>query len=155
MKIWIMMDKFEEREIEGRGKWLKMNYNAVLLGKKIIQFTEDKFNPVDFYMTAGTKTSVGDIKTLHRDYMQYPDFQIDYIKLKEIKDRATDGRIPYLVVFFNDYHIVWDLSKIDIEERKHIVNCTATTAQNYNKGKKEKEEVCLTMQEAIYVRKAA
>lgn len=150
------MTKFLERELEGRSKWQKVNEYDVLTGKKVIQFTKDTFDPVDFYMTAGTKTSVGEIKTIHRNYMQYPDFQIDYKKLKEIKDKAKDDeRLPYLVVFFDDYTMVWDLSKIDIEERKHMVNCTATTAQNYNKGVKEKMEVCLTMQEAIFVRKVA
>lgn len=150
------MTKFLEREIEGRSKWQKVNEYDVLTGKKVIQFTKDTYDPVDFYMTAGTKTSVGEIKTIHRNYTQYPDFQIDYKKLKEVKDKAKeDERLAYLVVFFDDYTMVWDLSKIDIEERKHMVNCTATTAQNYNKGVKEKMEVCLTMQEAIFVRKVA
>lgn len=154
------MNRFTEKEFEGREKWLKMNYNDIINGKKVVQFTSNAFDRADFYMTAYTKTkeekiSVGEIKNINRDYEQYPNFQIDYSKIKEIKDIAEkEDRIPYLVAYFTDYSIVWDLARIpDIENRKYKQYCTSTTAVNYNKGKKEKEEIWLTKEEAIYVRK--
>ena len=144
---------FTEREIEGRREWIDLNMRDVLLGKKTIHFTDDPYEAYDFDMTASTTYSYGEIKTIHRDYSKYPNFQIDYRKLKTLQDKAReDNRVPYLVCFFDDVDVVWNISSIDLESRKYNQFCTSTTAE-YTKGKKEKEEVWLTIEEAIYKNK--
>ena len=145
---------FITREFEGRADWININIRDILRGKKIIVFTQDDYDGVDFFMTAFTNslatTSVGEIKTIHRNYTKYENFQIDYKKLKNLQDTAKlDNRIPYLVCFFDDYTIVWDITNINLEERKYNRYCTSTTA-NYEKGKREKEEVWLTKEESIW-----
>lgn len=144
---------FNEREIEGRYKWLHLNIKGVLNGTKTIHFTDDPYELFDFDMTGGTVLSYGEIKTVHRDYTKYDNFQIDYNKLKNLQTVSKEkNRTPYLVCFFDDYDVVWDITDIDLEERKYTTYCTSTTA-NYEKGKKEKEEVWLTIDEAIYKEK--
>lgn len=149
------MDTFyTTREYEGRKKWLDINMNDVLRGKKNIVFTLDDFDTVDFLMTAFTgnkaTTSIGEIKTIHRNYTKYDNFQIDYKKMKNLQDKAKNGGdIPYLVVFFDDYTVVWDITDIDLESRKYNQYCTSTTA-NYQKGRREKEEVWLVKEESIW-----
>lgn len=144
---------FDARENEGRHLWLNLNERDILSGKKTIHFTENPFKVYDFDMTASTVLSYGEIKTVHRDYIKFPNFQIDYKKLKALQDLSKqDGRVPYLVGFFNDYTIVWDITDINLEERKYNQFCTSTTAE-YAKGKREKEEVWLTIDEAIYKEK--
>ena len=141
---------FNTREIEGRYKWITLNMKDVLSGKKTIHYTEDPFEVYDFDMTASTVLSYGEIKTVHRNYADYKNFQIDYKKVKSLQTRAQkDGRVPYLVCFFDDYTIVWDVSGIDLEERKYIKSCTSTTA-DYGKSKRDKDEVWLTIGEAIW-----
>lgn len=102
-------------------------------------------------MTAGTITSVGEIKDVHRPYIKYPNFMIDIQKIRKLHEIAKkDGRIPYLVVFFSDSYGVWDISKIDYETRVETRPCTSTTAQNYTKGKRDKDETYFYNNEAIY-----
>lgn len=145
------MDKFTQRENEGRYMWLIINLPDILSGKKTIHFTDNPYETYDFDMTAHS-LSYGEIKTIHRPYTKYVNFQIDYNKLHSLKEKAKeDNRIPYLVCFFDDYSIVWDLTKINLEERKYTTYCTSTTAENYEKGKKEKQEVWLTKEEALWV----
>lgn len=148
-----MNDFFNTRESEGRYNWLLVNIRDILRGKKCILFTDDPFCTYDFEMTAWTSsvtTSYGEIKTVHRDYALYPNFQIDYWKLKHLQEKCTkDNRIAYVVGFFTDCLLVWDITKIDLEERRYTQFCTSTTA-DYEKGKQEKEEVWLVKEEAIY-----
>ena len=154
-----MRNEFENRENGGRVKWLQLNMKDVVSGKKTIAFTYDPYAPIDFLMTALTNVSgylesMGEIKDIHRDYTKYNNFQIDYHKLQNLKARAEeDAKVPYLVCFFTDYCIVWDLTDIDLEERKYTTLCTSTTAENYNKGSREKEEVWLDKSEALWTRK--
>ena len=144
---------FENREYEGRYEWLSLNMKDIIKGKKTIHFTENPYEVYDFDMTATTTYSYGEIKTIHRDYTKYPNFQIDYKKLKALQYRAEkDDRIPYLVCFFDDYTIVWNVADINLEERKYNQFCTSTTAE-YTHAKKEKDEVWLTIDEAIYKEK--
>lgn len=146
---------FSTREIEGRSKWFELNKREILLGKKAVVFTLDEFDGVDFFMTAYTTNtrSIGEIKTVHRPYSKYPNFQIDYSKAKGVQEKAkAENSIPYVVGFFDDCTIVWDISNIDLEERRYIQYCTSTTA-DYQKGKKKKEEVWLLKEEAIYTGK--
>lgn len=145
---------FTTREFEGRIKWMNINIRDILSGRKTIAFTADDYDGVDFFMTAFTDSimtaSVGEIKTIHRNYTKYDNFQIDYKKLKNLQDVVKiDNRIPYLVCFFDDYTIVWDITDINLEERRYNQYCTSTTA-DYEKGKREKEEVWLTKEESIW-----
>ena len=145
-----MNNAFTAREDEGRYKWLTININNILKGKTTIHYTEDPYEVYDFDMTANS-LSYGEIKTIHRDYTKYMNFQIDYNKLHALKQLSQENdRTPYLVCFFDDYNIVWDLTDIDLEERKYTTYCTSTTAENYEKGKREKVEVWLTREEAIW-----
>ena len=68
---------FTTREIEGRHEWLNLNMRDVLSGRKTIHFTTNPYELYDFDMTASTTFSYGEIKTVHRDYFKYPNFQID------------------------------------------------------------------------------
>lgn len=144
---------FTARECEGRLKWLNLNLKDVLTGNKCIKFTTDPYCPHDFEMTAWTSSvtlSYGEIKTIHRNYSNYPNFQIDYNKVKTLQDNsANDNRRAYVVGFFDDDTIVWDITDIDFEERRYKQYCTTTTA-DYEKGKKPKEEIWLVKEEAIY-----
>lgn len=149
---------FSNREMEGRYEWFLIIAKDVLQGKRTIHYTEDPYEVYDFDMTAHTSATVlsyGEIKTVHRPYTKFDTFQIDYNKLKALQDLAKEnGRVPYLVCFFDDWDVVWDVSDIDLEDRRYTTYCTSTTA-DYQKGKREKEEVWLSIAEdaAIYKRK--
>lgn len=150
-------NRFEQREDEGRIKWLLLNLNDILRGNKCVLFTRNPYAVFDFEMTAYTTNilSYGEIKTVHRNYTNYSNFQIDYNKLKSLKDACkSENRTPYLVVFFTDYTMVWDLTDIDLEERKYTCNCTSTTAENYTKGKREKVEVWLDDNQGLIYKRA-
>jgi len=144
---------FNDREMEGRYAWMMLNMKDILRGKKRIDFTLDPFCTFDFEMTAWTSsvtTSYGEIKTIHRDYTKYDNFMFDYMKGKRLQNKAReDNRKAYVVGFFDDYTLVWDITEMNLEERKYTQFCTTTTA-NYEKGKEEKEEIWLTKEEAIY-----
>lgn len=150
-------NKFEERENEGRIKWLSLNLNDILRGNKCVHFTRNPYAAYDFEMTAYTTEilSYGEIKTIHRNYTDYENFQIDYKKLKTLQDKAKeDNRTPYLVCFFNDWTLVWNIEDINLEERKYTKNCTSTTAENYTKAKKEKVEVWLDDNKGLIYKRA-
>lgn len=144
---------FNDREMEGRKRWVEINLHEMLRGEKTIHFTTDPYELFDFDMTASTVLSYGEIKTVHRDYARYPNFQIDYGKLRNLQDMARQmGRVPYLVCFFDDVDVVWDISGIDLESRRYKAWCTSTTA-DYGKARREKDEVWLTIDEAIWSHK--
>lgn len=147
------MDNFNKRENEGRLKWLNLNINDILNGKKVIAFTEDKYCPYDMAMTS-TTLSYGEIKDVHRAYSKYPDFMIDAAKIKKLEEACMEeDRTPLLIAFFDDCTIVWDTSKVDWTTRVKPVECTCTTASNYTHGQKTKLETRFTINEAIYVKR--
>lgn len=163
------MEKFvKERETKGREKWFNLIKKDVQRGKKMIEFTPFK-DGIDFYMTATTGNNyiitsttennyveiLGEIKDVHRSYYykNYKTFQIDYWKLKKMQEEAAlTGKRAYLVVFLTDYTIVWDITDINLEERKYIRLCTKTTGDYQEKveNKVPKEEVWLVKEEALW-----
>ena len=91
-------------------------------------WTTGKTNPVDLWMTASTikkyQTYVGDVKSYldpehPRDLFQYPDYMVDYEKLRQIKKRALNDkqnhRTPILIAVFPTYIAIWDLNKVSWE----------------------------------------
>ncbi len=116
------MSKHEMAEIRGRYKTLKR-----FGGVWHIVFTIDQFNAIDFYATASTLygivTIVGEIKNYDnpdhpRPFTKFDNYMIDYGKLRNLKARAKAlNAIPLLIVFFDDYTILWDLTEIDTDSR--------------------------------------
>ena len=144
---------FDTREAEGRIAYLNLNLADIVKGKKTIHFTEDKYEVYDFEQTAWTTSveSYGEIKTVHRPFRDYNDFQIDYNKVKKLQTLSrTEGRRGYIVGFFRECAVVWDITDMDLEGRRRDVNCTVTTA-DYGK-KRVKTEIGLTEKDAIYVK---
>ena len=53
-----------------------------------------------------------------RPFKKYDDYMLDHDKVANIKEKAKrEGRIPLVIVYFYDYTIVWNVSKIDIDSR--------------------------------------
>lgn len=83
---------------------------------------------------------VGDIKTYDdpahpRNSDKFPDYQVDYDKLKSIKKEAKKkGFEPLLVVFFTDRLIIWNLNKSTWESTAKWV---LANKDGCNYGKKE------------------
>lgn len=153
VKREIMDTFFDTREAEGRIAYLNLNLADIVKGKKTIHFTEDKYEVYDFEQTAWTTSveSYGEIKTVHRPFRDYNDFQIDYNKVKKLQTLSqTEGRRGYIVGFFRECAVVWDITDMDLEGRRRDVNCTVTTA-DYGK-KRVKTEIGLTEKDAIYVK---
>lgn len=144
---------FDRREAEGRIAYLNLNIRDIVKGRKTIHFTEDPLEVYDFEQTAWTTSveSYGEIKTVHRPFRHYDDFQIDYKKAKnlQILSQAEDRR-GYIVGFFTECVVVWDITEMDLESRARDVLCTSTTA-DYGK-KRIKTEIGLTEKDAIYVK---
>lgn len=149
------MKEFEKREAEGRFQMLSLVMMDILRGDRAITFTPITEHH-DFDMTSFTptiRTSKGEIKCIHRNYDDYPNFQIDYAKVRDLKVNAgKEGKTPYLICFFNDCSICWDLTNIDLDGRVYKQMCTRSTATDYSRGAVEKEEVWLTKEEAIWSR---
>lgn len=102
-----------------------------------LYFADYQFDEVDFILMniQNGNTYVGDVKQYHsnnvtrnHNYLNngieekyYPDYEIDYEKLKQIKERSKliKGSTPILVAFFADCVMVWDLNISKWEETKH------------------------------------
>ncbi len=135
-----MNDGYQLAELRGRNKYSKR------LGKgQVIVFTVQKYDGIDFFSTGNTLsnsgiTYVGEIKNYDdpnnpRPFKKYKNYMIDWSKLANLRAEALRrNSIPLLVVFFEDYTIVWDITNIDIDSRRkwEWVN---KDGQNY--GKKE------------------
>lgn len=117
------MDNYQLAEQRGRTKTSKRFKNLQIV------FTTDKMDKVDFYATGLTfnhsgDTYVGEIKNYddpnyHRSFKKFKNYMIDYWKLSYLITIAkAEGRTPLLIVYFDDYTIVWDISNIDIDSRR-------------------------------------
>ena len=147
------MNNFTEAENKGREKMKTLCKEGVERGTRKIEFTEDRYCPYDLSMTSKTGTSVGEIKNLERPYSQYPNFQIDLSKLRNLLRAAEEkDSTPLLFAFFTDCTLVWDISTLSdkIEERAKTVWCTNTTADRYNRGHREKTETFLYSDETLW-----
>ena len=147
------MNNFDEAENLGRGKFERLCSAGIMSGERIVDFTTDPYCFYDFAMTSKTGTSIGEIKNLDRPYTKYPNFQIDLPKLRRLLEEANrQNCTPLLVVFFSDCTLVWDISTLEdeIEDRAKKVWCTTTTADNYNRGTKEKTETFLYSNETLW-----
>ena len=134
------MSGYQLAELRGRTKYSKR------FGKRqIIVFTANQYDGIDFFSTGNTLsnsgiTYVGEIKNYDdpnhpRPFKMYENYMIDWSKLANLRAEAiSKNSIPLLVVFFEDYTVVWDLRDIDIDSRRRweFVN---KDGQNY--GKKE------------------
>lgn len=147
------MTEYEKREKSGRER-----FRRDFGDRYIIEFTEDRFDKVDMYMTAATnsaRTYVGEIKAYGdpqhpRNYTTYPDYMIDYDKLRTVKKIGlNEKRTPILACYFDDYRIIWDLNQVEWESTAtwELVNC-----KGMDYGKKEYELMAhLSMDDAINV----
>lgn len=89
-----------------------------------------------------------------RPYTKYNGYQIDWEKIKHVMEQAyKQNRIPILYVAFSDCHIVWDLSKIGLEELKKRVKRKKVNKQGLNYGKyfEYTEQTYLYKSEATWV----
>lgn len=131
-----MKDRFSEAEERGRNKYKKDLDNSPYL--MLYKFTEDKFNPIDCYVTVITS---GDnhyaVEIKYRD-IPITSYSASGLILEVIKKNALidawelSGYVPYYVNYFQDGRIVWDLRKIkDLDDRIITKSCTKTTAENY------------------------
>ena len=117
--------KYEMTEQRGRTK-AKQRFGY----REQFNFT-DLTSPIDFFATGITlsnsgETSVGEIKNYDdpehpRNFYDYDDYMIDWLKLAKLRAiaKANNSR-ALLVVFFNDYTIVWDITDIDIDSRREM-----------------------------------
>ena len=148
----MIMDEYQEAEIRGRDKAKKL-----LSPKLRIEFTEPRFDGVDFYATAltsETKTYVGEIKNYkeERKFVKFPNYMIDYGKVAKLKAIAeAEGRVPLVISFFGDCTVIWDVTSIDIDSRREW-RWVNKDGQHY--GKKEWALVTyLERDEALWIGK--
>lgn len=137
--------EFTEAEIKGRKKLFDLYLNKILRGQVNITFSEDPGCRHDFLMDKlnGEKI-IGEIKNINRPFSKFPNFQIDYDKCEHVlSEGKKQGRTPIVIGFFTDCTMVWDLTDIPFEERRRLVECTATTAVDYGKKKKLKDQTYL------------
>lgn len=153
------MTKHQEAEQRGRERFLN-DFGHIYT----IVFSTDEYERFDFKATAETIarviTYVGEIKNINRDYSKFikdgkdGGFLIDYSKVKAVVEEAEkENRIPVLVVYFNDYRIIWNLSKVmdrcENEKEERMVN---KDGQHY--GEKELSTVTYVYKEdAVSVEK--
>ena len=143
------MDRITEAELEGRLKFLHLVEGSIATGKRKVEFApiEEKH---DAMMTAET-ISIVEIKNITRPYTKYKDFMIDLNKVVYLQDRGKEeGRIPYLVCFFTDCIIIWDLTSIPAKERQEEVSCTRSCRLGYRHGQTPKTETFLKREEAVW-----
>ena len=146
------MDGYQQAEQRGRNK------TSQRFGQRLqIVYTVDRHNPIDFYATGITLeysgvTYVVEIKNYDdpehpRPFTKFSNYMIDWSKLSTLKAEAKGkGRRPLLIVYFDDWTIIWDITDIDIDSRREwrYVN---KDGQNY--GKKEWTYVTYLYQEDI------
>lgn len=128
--------------------------------KYTITYTQDIYNTTDFTCTATTnptRTYVGEIKAYTdakhpRRYDKFPNYQIDYIKLKSIERKANESNsIPILVVYFEDILAVWDLSRFDWKANTGWVKVNKY-GYDYGREKENSYQAFISVKDARYVR---
>ena len=132
-----MNDKFSEAENQGRQK-LKKDLDSSKY-QTLYHFTEDKFNPLDCFITAITNnqdnTYAVEIKNRNILFTQYENdgFILEVAKYNALMDAYTNsGYTPLYLNYFNDARVIWDVSKLeDVDNRWITKDCTRTTAENY------------------------
>lgn len=138
------------------GRHLAVKY----LSKSIdFKFTTGKYTEVDFYGTSKRqdKGYVGDIKQymnpkFPRRSDKFPDYQIDFNKLYHIKKEAVNNNLtPLLVVFFSDIMVVWDISKVNWEDRWYWEKVNKKGGE-YKKTIEWELQTKLYVKEAVYTR---
>ena len=132
--------------------------------KYLFYFTQDPYKRHDFVAISknGFEMIIGDIKCYRNpEYPRYhnmsrgiiyPDFQLDYKKLKKITDLANEAEgTPIIIAHFTDVTMVWDLNKCDWKNRVRWAKCN-DTGVDYGKEKTESKQSYLKFEEAIYIK---
>ena len=168
-----MFNNFKARQDEASEKGENVGRNLIrrLYGntdKYRLYFSDYQFDEVDFILIniQNGNTYVGDVKQYHANTVTrnhnyllnngtiertYPDYEIDYEKLEQIKERSKmiEGSTPILVAFFADCVMVWDLNISKWEETKHY-----RKGNKYSSDQTQKEitpKANLYFKDAIYI----
>lgn len=123
------LEAHQVKEMEGR------TAEDLFFGDRFIHdYSKGKFDYYDALATAVTivtNTFVHEYKAYGdpdhiRRHDKFPNYYVDAIKLKRVKDKAMrEGRIPLLIVFFYDCVCVWDLNKAPWEDTVTYVDVNA------------------------------
>ena len=131
------MNPFQKNEIKGR-QLLAELLNQFSVND--IQFTKDRFNPVDGFFTNNNKKAVFEIKVRDLKYLSYNTLIIEeqkYQNLLNIKD-ANNCSSGLYFNFIGDYCYVFTLKVIGKSQLKELY-CNSCTADG--KGKKKYKTV--------------
>lgn len=148
---YIPKDKFDEKEMKGR----QMFWGIISGSNKLIcvEFTEDKFNPIDCFMTGTTGISCFELKRRNILSSKYPNCILEKKKYDALMNACEQsGYTPYYVVMYTDTAYLWSLKNLDITNRVQKMRCTQTTTENYQKGQVEKEVILLDLKEGKKIR---
>lgn len=132
-----MNDNFSEAERRGREKCKNDLDNCTC--QTYYHFTEDKYDPLDCFVTALTKEMekiyAVEIKNRNILFTQYENdgFILEVAKYKALMEAyRNSGYTPIYLNYFNDARVSWDVSKLENVENRWITkDCTKTTAENY------------------------
>ena len=135
------MDNFKIAEEKGRRKFKQDldRHNATY------EFTEDKYDNIDCFVTGNNKTFAVEIK--NRDILMdtYDTYILELTKYKALMDAyENSGYTPTYVNYFQDGRMVWVLNELNITpDRISTKWCTATTAENYG-HRRQKQVIMLS-----------
>ena len=142
-----MNEEYQIAEKKGRDK-LKRDFINSLTEVKF-EFTDDEYDHIDCFATAGTRTFAIEIKNRDIPMNRYEKkgYILEKIKYDALIDTyKTKGYIPLYRCYFQDGQLTWDLTEIDAIVE--YMFCTKTTATNYG-DKIEKEIINLDIKDSV------
>ena len=141
------MNAFLEDEAIGRKKLKQLFETSPKISK--YEFAEHEFDKVDAFSTGQTGRCTYEIKNRNILSTKYDTYLLELDKYNALMYEYTEeGYTPYYINFFSDgICIMWDVSKIDIEDRVELKYCTNKTAIGYKRGEKQKKVILLKPEE--------
>lgn len=155
------MSEYRKKDVRGRQHFIE-DFPGVFL----YYCTPDDMDKIDMYLTAVTNTGrtyCVEVKNYEDDEHPRPyskfiisgtdrGYQIDLEKIEYLFDVGErENRTPILYARFQDWTIVWDISKVDFESRARWIK---TNKDGCNYGEKEYSwQTYLYKDEAVWIKK--
>lgn len=135
------MNPFQKSENKGRQLFATFLNQIKAID---IEFTKDKYNPVDVYFTYKGSKVVGEIKVRDKQYKDYPTHIIETMKYNSllISKAANKCDFAYYINFFGDnYMYLYSTNTIKNSSTQKYLHCNKTTAINTGKTDKRVLEI--------------
>lgn len=135
------MDNFQKNEQDGRELFSSF---LIQIEAQNVEFTKEKYNPVDVYFTYDNQKIVGEIKIRDKKYLDYDTHIMEVSKYNNLVQAKNENncRYGYYINFFgDDIMYLYSLSTIYHNSTKTSLHCNRTTAVDTGKTDKAVLEI--------------